>query len=134
MPHKALEIIFGSYHQADEMFSQTRRGNQCVPNALSALIIDEKIKLIHFTYDLDEILKHGDLLYIDITKKLGAQNQFTNRLLSFEYLPETFYMHGKQICLSRKDIVSGCALIPVIWKHCKQYYIQFCALAQLEWL
>ena len=74
-PWNAKHIIFGSFHQNNERFSEQPRGFQCTSNALCMLgysaCLDMKNGLI-----LDKILCEGDSLYIKTVDRLKADGKF----------------------------------------------------------
>jgi hypothetical protein len=62
--------VFGNFHQGDVQFSPESRGMQCPCNAMVMLCsIENSFDLLRSSH-LDDILRHGDLLYKNIAHKL----------------------------------------------------------------
>lgn len=73
-------MIFGYFHQGDEIFSDDSHGSQCMINSLVALIYAENITS---AATLDKVLTEGDSVNKQIIIELKAMERFKSRLFKF---------------------------------------------------
>ena len=107
MQFNCKEIVFGSFHQGDQRFSEETRGSQCVMNALMALMKEGNI---NSTTDLDKVLYNGDMLYNRIMSEMKANGTFQSRLMSFDELPTAVFCENGKTYLCKSNVISGLAL------------------------
>ena len=102
----ARHILFGSFHQNNERFSEQSRGFQCTSNALCMLgnsaCLDINDGLI-----LDKILCEGDSLYIKTVDRLKTDGKFIHPLLSLDEIPDDIEIERGKFTVDKQPIVSG---------------------------
>ena len=99
----ASQIMFGSFHQNDNRFSDQSRGFQCTCNALCMLVCDE----IQNGLELDKILYAGDVLYNTTVNSLKGQGKFVNSLLSLEEIPDALEFESVHYFVEKQPIAFG---------------------------
>ena len=99
-------IIFGSFHQNNERFSQQSRGFQCTSNALCMLVYSACLD-INDGLILDKILCEGDSLYMNIVSKLKNEGKFIRPLLSLDEIPDEIEIEKGKFIVDKQPIVSG---------------------------
>ncbi|MCG8077009.1 MAG: hypothetical protein JAY75_12290, partial [Candidatus Thiodiazotropha taylori] len=102
----ASHIIYGSFHQNDDRFSELSRGFQCTCNAICMLAY-MTVNEIHNSSSLDEILHDGDSLYKKVVSDLKAQKKFSHALLSLDEMPECFKTKTQDFFITKQPILSG---------------------------
>ena len=102
----ARHILFGSFHQNNERFSEQSRGFQCTANALCMLgysaCLDINDGLI-----LDKILCEGDSLYIKTMDRLKTDGKFVQPLLSLDEIPDDIEIEKGKFIVDKQPIISG---------------------------
>ena len=99
-------IIFGSFHQNNERFSNQSRGFQCTSNALCMLVYSAFLD-INDGLILDKILCEGDSLYMNIVSKLKNDGKFIQPLLSLDEIPDEIEIEKGKFIVDKQPIVSG---------------------------
>ena len=99
-------IIFGSFHQNNERFSNQSRGFQCTSNALCMLVYSAFLD-INDGLILDKILCEGDSLYMNIVSKLKSDGKFIQPLLSLDEIPDEIEIEKGKFKVDKQPIVSG---------------------------
>ena len=99
-------IIFGSFHQNNERFSNQSRGFQCTSNALCMLVYSALLD-INDGLILDKILCEGDSLYMNIVSKLKNDGKFIQPLLSLDEIPDEIEIEKGKFIVDKQPIVSG---------------------------
>ena len=102
----SARFVFGTYNQADNVFSEESRGSQCTLNALCSLIY-AKYSDIHTHQDLDKVLLDGDSLYNKTVLTLLAQGMLKSKLLNFDEIPQAVTVLKKKIIVEKSDVISG---------------------------
>ena len=99
-------MVFGSFHQNNERFSEQSRGFQCTSNALCMLGYSACLD-INDGSKLDQILCDGDSLYQHIVDRLKADNKFIQPLLSLDEIPDVIEIEKGKFIVDKQPIVSG---------------------------
>ena len=99
-------MVFGSFHQNNERFSEQSRGFQCTANALCMLGYSACLD-INDGSKLDQILCDGDSLYQNIVDRLKADGKFIQPLLSLDEIPDVIEIEKGKFIVDKQPIVSG---------------------------
>ena len=99
-------LVFGSFHQAHQMFSVHSRGNQCTANALCSLIYTKFAQLTS-KQNLNSVLIDGDLLYRNIVLGLKSRGVFKSILLNFDEIPNGVTILNRNVSIEKFDVISG---------------------------
>ena len=99
-------MVFGSFHQNNERFSEQSRGFQCTSNALCMLGYSACLD-INDGSKLDQILCDGDTLYQNIVDRLKADGKFIQPLLSLDEIPDVIEIEKGKFIVDKQPIVSG---------------------------
>ena len=99
-------MVFGSFHQNNERFSEQSRGFQCTSNALCMLGYSACLD-INDGSKLDQILCDGDSLYQNIVDRLKADGKFIQPLLSLDEIPDVIEIEKGKFIVDKQPIVSG---------------------------
>ena len=102
----ASDLVFGSFHQNDDRFSEHSRGYQCTSNALCMLSYAH-CGDVDYSMVLDKVLCEGDALYQKVIRKLKSDGKFIQHLLSLEEIPDDFEVEIGKFTLEKFRIVSG---------------------------
>ena len=102
----AGHILFGSFHQNNERFSEQSRGFQCTSNAL-CMLGNSACQDISDGLMLDKILCEGDSLYIKTVDRLKTDGKFVQPLLSLDEIPDDIEIEKGKFIVDKQPIVSG---------------------------
>ena len=102
----ARHILFGSFHQNNERFSEQSRGFQCTANALCMLGYSASLD-INDGLILDKILCEGDSLYIKTVDRLKTDGKFVQPLLSLDEIPDDIEIEKGKFIVDKQPIISG---------------------------
>ena len=102
----ANHIIYGTFHQNDQSYSEQSRGFQCTCNSL-CMVTYTSYGYIDSGSVLDEILHHSDILYQNTINVLKREGKFINALLSLDEIPVVFEVENVQYKVEKQSIVSG---------------------------
>ena len=102
----ARHIIFGSFHQNNERFSEQSRGFQCTSNAL-CMLGNSACQDINDGLILDKILCEGDSLYIKTVDRLKTDGKFIHPLFSLDEIPDDIEIEKGKFIVDKQPIVSG---------------------------
>ncbi|XP_062590040.1 uncharacterized protein LOC134251654 [Saccostrea cucullata] len=84
--------LFGTINQASNLFPAFSRGVQCTCNALMSIILQNAST----SSELDEVLLAGDDLYRVRVAELQSTVQFVSKMLQFQELPKSVFVHGNE--------------------------------------
>ena len=102
----ARRILFGSFHQNNERFSEQSRGFQCTANAL-CMLVNSACLDINDGLILDKILCEGDSLYIKTVDRLKNDGKFIHPLLSLDEIPDDIEIEKGKFIVDKQPIISG---------------------------
>ena len=85
----ANSLVFESFHQNYNRFSDQSRGYQCTCNALCMLSYSLCFDVDNSSI-LDKVLCEGGALYQTVIRKLNNNGIFFHRLLILEEIPDDF--------------------------------------------
>ena len=97
-------LIRGKFHQGDsQIFSTESVGRQCSCNALVMLCTIHNVFDTLMPCHLDQVLKHGDQLYINRCQELEAAGMLAeDKLLDQSQLPDYFTIDDKSYIITYK--------------------------------
>ncbi|XP_062570615.1 uncharacterized protein LOC134232646, partial [Saccostrea cucullata] len=95
--------LFGTINQANNVFPSFSRGVQCTCNALMSIILQNASTSL----ELDKVLFSGDELFRVRIAELQSTVQFVSKMLQFQELPKSVYVHDNQYEISYFEQIYG---------------------------
>lgn len=96
-------MVFALVNQANDIFPECFKGDQCTCNALMAIIQHNA----NTTQELDDILFAGDDLYRLRVGELQSTVQFISKMLKFEELPTIVSIHNQHFEIKYHEQIYG---------------------------